>query len=189
MPRKNRIAVANYPPHIVQRGHNRKAVFVSDNDRLAYLTTLRDSGRHTRRINRLDRRTGTSWEGRCKCSRIESDRYLLACARYVDLKPVRAKIVARPEHYRWSSYKARIGIDTCEWQESWSVLSRAGQHERGTTKTCTRFVGDVIRHEAVLTSTPVRENKSRREERFLIVHWLKKLALACRSAVSSLVPW
>lgn len=40
MPRKSRIAVANYPHHIVQRGHNRKAVFVTDHDRQTYLATL-----------------------------------------------------------------------------------------------------------------------------------------------------
>ena len=39
------------------------------------------AGRHTRRVNRLNERTATSWEGRFKCSPIESDRYLLACSR------------------------------------------------------------------------------------------------------------
>jgi len=154
MPRRNRIAVANYPHHVVQRGHNRSTVFFTANDRLSYLATLSDfrqqlslkvygyclmtnhvhllidpgpeaaslsllmkrlAGRHTRRINRLGQRTGTSWEGRFKCSPIESDRYLLACARYIDLNPVRAGLVAKPEQYRWSSYRARIGIDRCKW--------------------------------------------------------------------------
>jgi putative transposase len=40
MPRRARIAVANHPHHIVQRGHNRRVVFVTDRDRLAYLETL-----------------------------------------------------------------------------------------------------------------------------------------------------
>jgi putative transposase len=154
MPRRRRIAVAHHPHHLVQRGHNRKAVFVTDEDRLSYLATLREfreilglrvygyclmtnhvhlivdpgdeganlsslmkrlAGRHTRRINRLERRTGTSWEGRFKCSPIESDRYLLACTRYVDLNPVRARVVTRPECYPWSSYRARIGLVPCEW--------------------------------------------------------------------------
>jgi putative transposase len=42
MPRKNRIVVANHPHHVVQRGHNRGPVFLSNNDRLSYLETLRD---------------------------------------------------------------------------------------------------------------------------------------------------
>src|SRR5688500_861666 len=57
------------------------------------LLMKRRAGRHTRRLNRLKRRTGTSWEGRFKCSPIESNTYLLACARYIDLNPVRAHIV------------------------------------------------------------------------------------------------
>ena len=78
------------------------------------LLMKRLAGRHTRRINKLERRTGTSWEGRFKSSPIESDRYLLACTRYVDLNPVRAKMVARPENYAWSSYRARIGMIDCD---------------------------------------------------------------------------
>ena len=33
-------------------------------------------------------------------------RYALTCMRYIELNPVRANIVARPEDYRWSSYRA-----------------------------------------------------------------------------------
>ena len=42
MPRKRRIALAHYPHHIVQRGHNRKNVFRTDKDRLIYLQTLQE---------------------------------------------------------------------------------------------------------------------------------------------------
>jgi len=37
---------------------------------------------------------------------IHARRYLLACMRYIELNPVRANIVSRPESYRWSSYRA-----------------------------------------------------------------------------------
>ena len=37
---------------------------------------------------------------------IHARRYLLACMRYIELNPVRAHIVAGPESYRWSSYRA-----------------------------------------------------------------------------------
>lgn len=73
------------------------------------------AGRHTRRINRLLRRTGTAWEGRFKCSPIEFDSYLLACARYVDLNPVRAGVVDQPWAYAWSSYRAKAGLEPCDW--------------------------------------------------------------------------
>src|SRR5689334_18313694 len=42
MPRRVRIAFAGYPHHLVQRGHNRSAVFFSDFDRMDYLRTLQE---------------------------------------------------------------------------------------------------------------------------------------------------
>jgi putative transposase len=154
MPRPPRIAVAHYPHHVVQRGHNRSPVFLSVADRLSYLATLAEfkallelkvyayclmtnhihliidpgdrpvslsrlmkrlAGRHTRRVNACKQRTGSAWEGRFKCSPIESDRYLLACNRYVELNPVRAGMVTRPEDYPWSSYRAKVGLAECDW--------------------------------------------------------------------------
>jgi putative transposase len=32
--------------------------------------------------------------------------YFLACQRYIELNPVRARMVERPEDYPWSSYRA-----------------------------------------------------------------------------------
>jgi putative transposase len=49
-------------------------------------------------------RTGTLWEGRHRSSLIQSDRYLLTCMRYIELNPVRAYMVERPDEYRWSSH-------------------------------------------------------------------------------------
>jgi len=69
----------------------------------------RVAGRHTRYVNRLERRTGSLWEGRFKSSPISTDEYLLACCRYVELNPMRAGIVADPADYRWSSYGVKIG--------------------------------------------------------------------------------
>lgn len=74
------------------------------------------AARQTRYTNRLERRTGTLWEGRFKASLIDSGGYLLTCCRYVDLNPVRAAIVSRPQDYRWSSYRERAGYaDTMTW--------------------------------------------------------------------------
>ena len=55
--------------------------------------------------NRRYSRTGTLWEGRFHSSVIRHDRYLLACHRYLDMNPVRAGMVARPEDYIWSSHR------------------------------------------------------------------------------------
>jgi putative transposase len=50
-------------------------------------------------------RTGTLWEGRYRSSIIETDHYLMACHRYIDMNPVRAGLATHPAAYRWSSYR------------------------------------------------------------------------------------
>lgn len=50
-------------------------------------------------------RTGTLWEGRYKAALLDTEPYLLTCYRYIELNPVRAGMVARPEAYHWSSYR------------------------------------------------------------------------------------
>ena len=42
MPRKARVLVPNCPHHIVQRGHNRQAVFLAEEDYQIYLDNLKD---------------------------------------------------------------------------------------------------------------------------------------------------
>lgn len=152
MPRLSRIILPNRPHHIIQRGHNKQDIFLSDDDYLYYLENLNDwkqrlgckiyayclmtnhvhliidpgpkaanlallmkrvAGRQTRYVNRRYQRTGTLWEGRYKSSPIETDTYLLACCRYVELNPMRAHMVSRPEQYRWSSYRSKVGL--AEW--------------------------------------------------------------------------
>ena len=73
------------------------------------------AGRHTRRLNFIQQRSGTVWGGRFKCSPIQTERYLLTCLRYVDLNPVRARLVSRASDYAWSSYRAHAGLSLCEW--------------------------------------------------------------------------
>ena len=62
--------------------------------------------RYVRHVNAAHRRTGTLWEGRFRSAPIESEAHLLACYRYIELNPVRAGMVAAPDDYPWSSYRA-----------------------------------------------------------------------------------
>lgn len=57
-------------------------------------------------VNATYQRSGTLWEGRYKSSLIQSEAYLLACMRYIELNPVRAGLCPDPAYYRWSSYRA-----------------------------------------------------------------------------------
>ena len=67
------------------------------------------AGRQTRHVNRQERRSGTLWESRYKSSPIQTNSYLLACCRYVELNPVRARVTGRPDKYYWSSYRQHTG--------------------------------------------------------------------------------
>lgn len=149
MPRIGRVVAPNLPHHVVQRGHNRNAVFIDDGDYSYYLNTLgnwarqlqvrvyawclmtnhvhllldpgdniqsigllmkRLAGRQTRFVNKQENRTGSLWDGRYKMSIVDSDAYFLKCCRYIELNPVKAKIVIRPADYRWSSYRENAGL-------------------------------------------------------------------------------
>ena len=60
---------------------------------------------YVRYVNKHYRRSGTLFEGRHKASQIDSEQYLLQCQRYIELNPVRAKMVPHPAQYHWSSYQ------------------------------------------------------------------------------------
>ena len=61
-------------------------------------------------INRRLGRAGTLWEGRFKSVLVEGGEAALeTVAAYIDLNPVRAGLVVRPEEYRWSGYGEAMG--------------------------------------------------------------------------------
>ena len=147
MARLPRIDLPGIPQHVVQRGNNRLPCFLDDQDRLHYLSLLREglavttcrlhayvlmdnhvhllmtppeSGavgklmqkigrRYVGQFNARHGRTGTLWEGRYKACLVESESYVLRCARYIDLNPVRARMTAEPATYRWSSCASLCG--------------------------------------------------------------------------------
>ena len=63
--------------------------------------------RYTRRVNFRERWRGHLWQGRF-ASFVLDDYYLLAATRYVEMNPVRAGMVDRPEEYPWSSTSAHL---------------------------------------------------------------------------------
>ena len=47
--------------------------------------------------------SGYLWQGRFKMQPIEKERYLIACGRYIERNPVRARLVSEPADYPYSS--------------------------------------------------------------------------------------
>ena len=60
---------------------------------------------YVQHVNRVHARTGNLWEGRYRSCLAASERYVLACYRYIELNPVRAGIISHPGQYAWSSYR------------------------------------------------------------------------------------
>ena len=63
--------------------------------------------RYTLHVNRREGWRGFLWQGRFASFPMD-ETYLLACARYVELNPVRAKLVRRARDWRWSSARAHL---------------------------------------------------------------------------------
>jgi putative transposase len=61
-------------------------------------------------FNHRHRRTGTLWDGRFKSCLVDTDSYLLTVYRYIELNPVRAAMIDRPDDYPWSSAQGNLGI-------------------------------------------------------------------------------
>lgn len=90
------------------------------------------AARATRYRNRLEGRSGTLWGGRYKSSPVQTDTYLLACCRYIELNPVRARMVPDADAYPWSSYRQRMGKGECWIERDPSYL------DLGTTEAARR---------------------------------------------------
>lgn len=80
---------------------------------------------YAQRIHRMRAITGHFWQGRYHSSALDPPHFLNAI-RYVELNPVRARLIARPEDYPWSSAAARCGQrfdPLLEPQQSSTLLS------------------------------------------------------------------
>jgi len=125
------------------------------------------AGRHTRRLNRLRSRTGTAWEGRYKSSLIDTDSYLLACSRYVDLNPVRAGVVSRPEDYAWSSFRALAGLTDCDWLDASPCYQALAETSKEQQQRYREFVGrGVEESELTVIRSAIQRNQLTGSEAF-----------------------
>ncbi|MDR9497769.1 MAG: transposase [Hydrogenovibrio sp.] len=85
-------------------------------------------------FNQTYQRTGTLWEGRYKATLIDSDRYALTCYRYIELNPVRAKMVAHPAEYPWSSYRCNALGEECALIQPHLLYQQLGGEQHDRTK-------------------------------------------------------
>ena len=103
------------------------------------------NGTYTQLFNFSNKRVGHLFQGRYKAILIQKDRHLLEVCRYVVLNPVRARVVEKPEDWKWSSYMATTGqakAHPCLTEDY--ILGRFGRNRRGAVKEYKKFIEDGI---------------------------------------------
>lgn len=125
---------------------NHVHILVTPNEDYAVSQMMQSVGRrYVGYVNRSYRRTGTLWEGRFKAALVDSERYLLVCSRYIELNPVRAKMVEGPGDYCWSSYRCNAhGVqDACITPHRlYEALGHDGETRQAAYRELFRFAVD-----------------------------------------------
>jgi len=69
------------------------------------------NGVYAQRFNYRNGSVGHVFQSRFKAILVDKDRYLFELCRYIVLNPVRAGMVFSPEEWKWSSYRATLGME------------------------------------------------------------------------------
>jgi putative transposase len=99
---------------------------------------------HTKYYNSKNESSGHVWQGRFKSHVIEKDTYLLQCGRYIELNPVRAKLVHDPGEYRWSSYRFHAFGEPNELLVKDPLHERPDESEQNRQKRYREFIQDGV---------------------------------------------
>jgi len=106
------------------------------------------NGAYTTYFNVKRQRSGHLFQGRYKAILVDIDEYAKELSRYIHLNPVRAKMVDRPQQYRWSSYQHYIGLKKSpEWLVRDLILGYFGKKISGAQKGYRAFVETLIGRE------------------------------------------
>lgn len=102
------------------------------------------NGVYTQTFNRRHSQVGHLFQGRFKAILVDRDAYLLELCRYVELNPVRAKMVRQPDKWAWSSYRAHIAqAPAPQWLDSQTLygnlLSRAPRSAADLRKAAQKY--------------------------------------------------
>ena len=69
------------------------------------------NGRYSRRFNQRHDRDAHVFKNRFRAVLLETESHFLWACGYVVMNPVRANLCPRPEEWRWSSYRASVGLE------------------------------------------------------------------------------
>jgi putative transposase len=85
---------------------------------------------------------GHVWQGRFHSSIIDTERYLLEVMRYMDLNPVRARVVKRPEKYDWTSYRRYAEGEADRLVDPHDLYENLGKQDRKRQRVYREFVSE-----------------------------------------------
>jgi REP element-mobilizing transposase RayT len=103
-------------------------------------------GKYSRRFNRCHNKRGKLFRARFDDESVESEAHFLGACRYIELNPVEAKIVRHPSVWKWSSYRAMVGLDSVpSFLNAEEVLSNFGVDIEAARQEYERFVTIKIR--------------------------------------------
>jgi len=96
------------------------------------------------------RHVGHFWQDRYKSILISKDDYLLACGSYVELNPVRAKVVEDPKEYRWSSYNLYAYGKKDDIVDEHPIYEELSRDEIGRREKYREFVKGMIKEKSAM---------------------------------------
>ncbi len=80
------------------------------------------NGGYTQRYNRRHGKVGHLFQGRYQAILVDREAYLLEVCRYVELNPLRARLLKDPSGWTWSSLRAHLGmVEAPPWLDSEQV--------------------------------------------------------------------
>ncbi len=95
---------------------------------------------YTTYINIKRKRVGHLFQGRYKAILVSKDNFLLELSRYINLNPVRARIVEKPEEYLFSSYRTFVTGKKDEVVTTGLILGLVKGKNIGNRREYRRFV-------------------------------------------------
>jgi len=103
-------------------------------------------------FNRQYKRTGTLWTGRYRSLLLTDAHYWLTCLRYVEQNPVRARLVEKPDQYRWSSYPIHAAGADQDWLSSHPVYDALGSTPAERCETYRELCESELTYEQLISS-------------------------------------
>jgi REP element-mobilizing transposase RayT len=101
------------------------------------------NGRYAQMFNQHHETSGHLFQGRFHAVLLERQSHLLELSRYLVLNPVRGGLCRSPGEWRWSSYRATVGVESRpSFLDVREILAHFGRDQATAVRAFRRFVDD-----------------------------------------------